>query len=95
MGDTAVCIWKWENGGTFPKSANIVKLAEVLTTSVSFLCCGVETPTDFEVAAGNVRADHLRHMIDLARHMIAEAASLPVESVSIHINRLGQDEIKA
>ena len=87
MGVSAVCICKWEIGDNFPRSVGLAKLASVLGTSITYLCSGVDLPPDNQSGDSSVRTDHLRHMTRLARHMIAEAASVPLESVSIRIDK--------
>ena len=86
MGVTQVCIWKWEKGKSFPKPAYLVRLADALRTSVSYLCSGIGLPAGYGSADEEARHIHMQHMTDLARHMVAEAASVPFESVSIHID---------
>jgi len=83
---TQVCIWKWEKGKSFPKPAYLVRLADALRTSVSYLCSGIGLPAGYGSADEETRHIHMQHMTDLARHMVAEAASVPFESVNIQID---------
>ena len=86
MGVSNCCISKWENGITFPQTANLIKLAKTLNTSMAYLCGGVRLPTKQAAVAIAGAQNDLQHIIKLARHMIADFALVPYDSISIRMD---------
>ena len=69
-----------------PRVGNVQKVADALGTSVSYLWSGLERSTEYKDRPQDAADTYLRHVMSLARSMVAEAADLPLTSVSITLH---------
>jgi len=86
VGVSAVTIFKWEKGKFFPKDTLLVKLAEVLGTSAEFLCSRDQQQAEGRGPVPATNDKNLKQVVLTARRQIANAASLPLESVRISLD---------
>jgi transcriptional regulator with XRE-family HTH domain len=84
VGVSGTCVWNWEGGNTFPRSAALSKLAHALGTSVEYLSSGIgsATPSNANGSAHRSLAD----VIMEARQAVAIAGGVPVSKVRIVID---------
>lgn len=84
IGVTGTCVWNWEGGNTFPRSAALSKLAQALGTSVEYLSSGIgsATPSKSNGSAHRSLAD----VITETREVVASAAGVPVSKVRVVID---------
>lgn len=84
VGVSGTCIWNWEGGNTFPRSAALSKLAEALGTSVEYLSSGIGAATPQRPDAPSPRL--LADVIKEAEELVARAGGFPVSKVRIVID---------
>jgi transcriptional regulator with XRE-family HTH domain len=82
VGVSGTCVWNWEGGNTFPRTATLRRLADVLGTSIADLTGRSSGSTDGAPAGGS-EAKPLAETIMDARRSVAEAAGLPVSKVRV------------
>lgn len=79
VGVSGTCVWNWETGNTFPRSAAMSKLADALGTTVDYL--GVGNGPSKPNGDGGQRS--LTVVIEEARQAVADAAGVPVSKVRV------------
>lgn len=84
VGVTGTCVWNWEGGNTFPRSAALSKLAQTLGTSVEYLSSGIGSATPSKSNGSAPRS--LADVIMEARDSVASAGGVPVNKVRIVID---------
>lgn len=86
VGVTTTCVWNWEGGNTEPRPETLVKLAEALGVTPTFLRFGSsEQNVGTDKHAGSVDLA-LPGLITACRERIAAAAGLPLEQVRVVLN---------
>ena len=84
VGVTGTCVWNWEGGNTFPRSAALSKLAQALSTSVEYLSSGIGSATPSKINGSDYRS--LADVITEARETVANAGGVPVSKVRVVID---------
>lgn len=84
VGVTGTCVWNWEGGNTFPRSAALSKLARSLGTSVEYLSSGIGSATQSKPSASADQS--LGGVIMEAREVVARAGGVPISRVRIIID---------
>lgn len=79
VGVSGTCVWNWETGNTFPRTAAMTRLADALGTSVDYLIVGNGPST---ASAEGVQRS-LTVVIEEAREAVANAAGVPVSKVRV------------
>lgn len=84
VGVSGTCVWNWEGGNTFPRSAALSKLAQALGTSVEYLSSGIGAATPSKPDGPSPRL--LADVIKEAEALVARAGGFPVSKVRIVID---------
>ena len=79
VGVSGTCVWNWETGNTFPRSAAMTKLADALGTSVDYLSIG----NGASKSNNDVDRRSLNVVIEEAREAVANAAGVPISKVRV------------
>ena len=88
VGVSGTCVWNWEYGHTFPRSAALKKLARALNTSTEYLTLGQGSHS--AESSGHIPSDQLlADAILKAQEMVATAATaagVPFKEVRIMLD---------
>ena len=86
VGVSAVQVFKWEKGETYPKAEHLERLAEALDSIVDDLT-GAEGARHLEqLRSKDTDRSVLSEVVEAARRRIAEAAGLPVPCIRVLID---------